>query len=224
MSYYTYIIKGIRFLHESQKNAAEYREETGGYLREGTSKDWWTNIRPYIKGRPGTGQGGRNTWHWERPNNQSDSHYIWHTHPSDMTGYPSKEDIWKVLNNSNIWVSFLITFKGIWQFEREADAETAHVYAQDHFFSQYREARYAVQYGWSWKRGRYNNRRIISSTTAFDELADCLIKCDACIDCGLSIKYTSFNRNLYKYGYNSDYADYTAIPDYDDDDDDDDDY
>lgn len=40
--------------------------------------------------------------------------YIWHTHPKVSKGYPSKEDIIKVLKNNKVEYSLIFTTWGIW--------------------------------------------------------------------------------------------------------------
>ena len=42
---------------------------------------------------------------------------IWHTHPYISKGYPSAEDIVKVLKNANILTSIIFTIWGIWQLD-----------------------------------------------------------------------------------------------------------
>ncbi len=192
-------ISNIRFLFDSQKRGATEnpREERGGYFSVDNDDGNYTELVAYPSGFPSHGDGGRSTWVWGTPNNYSDSQYIWHTHPNKSTGFPSKEDIWKVLHNSNIRVSFVITFKGIWQLER-GGYDTVNSGFED-FVIQYRELRDALS----------NYYGGIKGSVAFIELAGSLADLDACKECNLTIKYTSFNKELYQQGYYSDYTEVT---------------
>lgn len=184
---------------DSQKRAATDREECGGYFYADNDDDDgnYTELVAYRSGYPSYGDGDRNTWVWGTPNDYSDSQYIWHTHPKPSTGFPSKEDIWKVLHNSNIRVSFVITFKGIWQLER-GGYDTVNS-GKSYFFIKYRELRDALSDYFGGIRGR----------DAFIELAGGLADLDACKECNLTIKYTTFNKELYQQGYYSDYTEVT---------------
>ena len=188
--------KYIRFLFDSQKRGADDREERGGYFNVVNDDGNYTELVAYTSGKSSHGDRGRNTWVWSTPKDNSDSPYIWHTHPKKSTGFPSKEDIWKVLHNSDLSVSFLITFKGIWQLTRWGD--TVNSGFQD-FVIQYRQLIEALA-------GLFGG---IKRKVAFIELAGGLADLDACKECNLTIKYTTYNEELDQQGYYSDYSEVT---------------